>query len=205
VTAQIRQATVNDIPHLARFQTEAYGGYNEILYDGLVPGQSIESLVQSRFTQADTVPFYENHWVAMCEDQVAGGIHSFAMKDMEKFPRDPLVPEARHAIAEEYLHYLPAPDTYYIHALTVYPEFRGKGIASLLLSLGLKHANDEGFTECSLYVFAENTPAVALYRKHKFKVANRWLVTEHPLLYYSGDMLLMTCAAPHYDELTRER
>jgi ribosomal protein S18 acetylase RimI-like enzyme len=197
---QIRQATGDDIPHLARFQTEAYGGYNEVLYDGLIPGQSIESLVQPQFAQPDTTPFYENHWVAMYDGQVVGGIHAFAMKDMEKFPRDPLVPEARHAMAEEYLHHLPAPDTYYIHALAVYPEFRGKGIATILLSLGLKHAENEGFAECSLYVFAENTSAVALYKKYGFKVANRYRITEHPLLYYSGDTLLMTCAVPHYNK-----
>lgn len=196
---QIRQATDDDIPHLARFQTEAYGGYNEVLYDGLVPGQSIESLVQPQFAQPNTTPFYENHWVAMYDSQVAGGIHAFAMKDMEKFPRDPLVPEARLAIAEEYLHYLPIPESYYIHVLAVYPEFRSKGIATILLSLGLKHAENEGFAECSLHVFAENAPAVALYKKYNFKVTNRYLPTEHPLLYYSGDALLMTCAVPHYN------
>ena len=194
MTTEIRRATADDIPHLARFQTEAYGGHNEILYDGLVPGRSFESLVQRQFAQPNTTPFYENHWVAMRDGQVAGGIHAFAMGDVAKFPRDPLVPEERQAIAEECLCHLPAPDTYYVLALAVYPEFRGKGIASTLLSLGLKHAADEGFAECSLHVFAENVAAVALYKKHGFKVANHHPVTQHPLLYYSGDMLLMICA-----------
>lgn len=193
MSTQIRPATADDIPHLARFQTAAFGGYNEVLYDGLAPGRSTESLVQPQFAQPDTTPFFENHWVAMCDGQVAGGIHSFAMADMAKCPRDPLVPEERHTMVEEYLRYLPAPDAWYVHALAVYPEFRGKGIASTLLSLGFKQARDEEFAECCLYVFAGNVAAVTLYKKHGFKVVNRHRVTQHPLLYYPGDMLLMTC------------
>ena len=193
MTTEIRRATADDIPHLARFQIKAYGGYNEILYDGLVPGQSTESLVQPQFARPNTTPFYENHWIATCDGQVAGGIHAFPMEDMAEFPRDPLVPEERHALSEECLPHLPAPGTYYVHALAVYPEFRRKGIASTLLSLGRKHAAEKGFAECSLYVFAENVRAVALYKKHGFKEAGRYSVTEHPLLYHPGDMLLMTC------------
>ena len=70
---------------------------------------------------------------------------------------------------------------------------RGGG-GKTLVSLGLKQAAEEGFAECSLHVFAENDAAVALYKKHGFKEAGRHLVTQHPLLYYSGDMLLMICA-----------
>ncbi len=193
MATEIRRATADDIPHLARFQIQAYGGYNEVLYDGLVPGQSTESLVQPQFAQPNTTPFYENHWIAMHGGQVAGGIHAFPMEDMAGFLRDPLVPEERHEMAEEYLHHLPAPGTYYVHALAVNPEFHRKGIASTLLSLGLKHAAEKGFAECSLYVFAENVGAVALYKKHGFKEVGRYTVTEHPLLYFTGDMLLMTC------------
>ena len=181
MTTEIGRATVDDIPHLARFQIAAYGGYNEVLYDGLVPGQSTESLVQPQFARPSTTPFYENHWVAMHDGQVAGGIHAFAMEDMAKFPEDPLVPKERYAMAGEYLQYLPAPGTYYVYTLAVYPEFRGRGIASTLLSLGFKHAADEDFAECSLHVFAENVAAVALYKKHGFKVVNRHPITEHPL------------------------
>ena len=130
----------------------------------------------------------------MRDGQVAGGIHAFPWEDIAEFPPDPLVPEERYAMADEALRNLPAPGTYYVHALAVYPEFRRKGIASTLMSLGFKHAAEKGFAECSLYVFAENVGAVAFYNKDGFKEAGRYTVTEHPLLYFSGDMLLMTCA-----------
>ncbi len=193
MNTEIRQATADDIPHLARFQTMISGGYNEFLYDGLAPGQSFESLIQPQFARPNTTPYYENHLIAMSDGQVAGGMHACPMEDMAGFLRDPLVPEERHEMAEEYLHYIPAPGTYYIHALAVYPEFHRKGIASILLSLAFKQAAKNGFAQCSLYVFAENAGAVALYRKYGFREAGRYTFMKHPLMYYTGDMLLMTC------------
>ena len=193
MATETRRATLDDIPHLARFQIEAYGGCFEVLYDGLMQGQSLESLVQSQLTRPDTTPYYENHWIAMHEAQVAGGILAFPMDDLAELPRDPRVPEERHEMAEGFLPHLPAPGTYYIHTLTVYPEFHRKGIATTLLSLGLGHAREKGFAKCSLYVFAENVGAIALYKKYGFKETDRGPVTEHPLFYNTGDMVLMTC------------
>jgi ribosomal protein S18 acetylase RimI-like enzyme len=193
MTTEIRRATADDIPHLARFQTAAYGGGNEVLYDGLAPGQSTESLVQPQFSQPDTTPFYENHWIAMCDGRVAGAMHAFPMEDMAGFLRDSLVPEERHEEAGEYLHQLPAPGNYCIHVLVVYPEFHRKGIASILLSLALKQAAEKGFAECSLYVFSDNVGAIALYKKYGFKAAGRCPMAEHSLYYFAGDMVHMTC------------
>lgn len=191
---EIRRATLDDIPHLARFQIEAYGGYIEVLYEGLGSGLSPESLILSQFEQPNTTPFFENHWVAVHGGQIAGGMHAFPMEDMAGFIRDPVVPEDRHEVAEEFLHHLTAPGTYYIHVLVVYPEFHRKGIASAFLSLALEIAREKGFAECSLCVFEENVGALALYKKHGFRVADRYAIKEHPLLYYTGNNFLMTRA-----------
>jgi ribosomal protein S18 acetylase RimI-like enzyme len=194
MTTEIRRATADDIPHLARFQIAAAGGYNEIFYDGLAPDRSLESLVEPQFAVPNTVPFYENHWVAVCDGRIAGGVHAFPFEDVAKFPEDPLVPKERYAMVTDMYDRLTAPGTYNVYVLAVYPEFHGMGVGSTLLSLGLRHGAESGFTECSLHVFAENVAAVALYEKHGFKEASRYPVTRHPLLYHPGDMLLMTCA-----------
>jgi ribosomal protein S18 acetylase RimI-like enzyme len=193
MTTDIRRATADDIPHLARFLIAAAGGYNEFFYDGLAPGRSIESLVEPQFSLPNITPFYENHWVAVCDGRVAGGIHAFPFDDLANFPEDPLVPKERYAMVIEMYDRLPAPGTFHVYVLAVYPEFRGKGIGSTLLSLGLRHAAESGFAECSLHVFAENVTAVALYEKHGFEVAGRHDILQHPLLHFSGDTLLMTC------------
>ncbi len=170
----------------------AHGGWNEAMYDGLVPGQSVEEIIQSEFAQPDTTYFYENHWIASWDGQIAGGLHAYPWDDMANDPPNPLIPEERYAI-DEPVHCLPAPGTYYIHALAVYPDFGRKGIGFTLLSLAREQAAEKDFTDLSLYVFAQNVGAVALYERHGYKVAGRSPVVEHPLLRYTGDLLLMTC------------
>ncbi len=184
---------MDDFPHLGQFRIMAHGGFNEAIYDGLVPGQSVENIIQSEFAQPGTTPFYENHWIALWDGQIAGGLHAYPWDDMANDPRNPLIPEERYAL-EEPFHRLPAaPGTYYVHALSVYPEFGRKGIGSTLLSLAREQAAEKGFTDLSLYVFAQNIGAVALYEKNGYKVAGWSPLVEHPLLRYTGDIFLMTC------------
>ena len=44
-------------------------------------------------------------------------------------------------------------------------------------------------------VFAENTGAVSLYKKHGYKEMDRGPVDPHSRAFYSGEVLLMTCQA----------
>ena len=170
----------------------AHGGFNEAIYASLVPGQSIENIIQPEFAEPDSTYFYENHWIASWDDQIAGGLHVYSWDDMANDPLNPLIPKERYAL-EEPFHLLTAPGTYYIHALAVYPEFGRRGIGSCLLSLARDQAAEKGFTDLSLYVFAQNVGAVELYEKHGYRVAGRSPVVEHPLLRYTGDVLIMTC------------
>lgn len=54
-------------------------------------------------------------------------------------------------------------DTYYIHALSVKPEFRGKRIGYLLIDAAIQRAKDRGFKRFQLDVLSDN-PAVEFYR-----------------------------------------
>ena len=190
MTLRIRGATTADFPHLAQFRIMAHGGFNEAYYDGLVPGKSVEEIIQPEFAQKGTTPYYENHWIASWDDRIAGGLHAYPWDDMANDPPNPLIPEDRHAL-EDPFHRLTAPGTYYIHALAVYPDFGRKGIGAALLSFARDLAAEKGFADLSLYVFAQNIGAVALYEKHGYKLAGRSPLVEHPLLRYTGDILLM--------------
>jgi len=170
----------------------AHGGLNEAIYDGLVPGQSVEEIIQPEFAQPGTTPFHENHRIASWDGRIAGGLHAYPWDDMEDDPPNPLIPEERFEIGEPF-HHLTAPGSYYIHALAVYPEFGRKGIGSTLLSLARDQAAEKSLTDLSLYVYAQNVGAVALYEKHGYEVAGRSPLVEHPLLRYTGDVLIMTC------------
>jgi ribosomal protein S18 acetylase RimI-like enzyme len=54
-------------------------------------------------------------------------------------------------------------DTYYIHALAVKPEYRGKRIGFHLIDNAIKKARDQGYKKFQLDVMSDN-PAVEFYR-----------------------------------------
>ncbi len=169
----------------------ADGGCDEALYDGLFPDQSIESVLEPNYSQSGTTDFYENHWIAEQDGQIAGGLHAFPFDDYANDPPpDPRVPEERYVLLQPFDN-LPAPGTYYVNVLSVYPEFCRRGIASSLLSLACKHAKEKTFTEISLLVYGGNVGAVTLYEKLGFKVVGREPVVEHPLVRYTGEAFLM--------------
>ena len=112
------------------------------------------------------------------DGQIAGALHAFPFDDYANDPPpDPRVPEERYAILKPFED-LPAPGTYFVNAISVYPEFCRRGIASSLLSLAFEHGKEAAFTEISLLVYGGNTGAVALYEKRGFKVVGREPVVE---------------------------
>ena len=54
-------------------------------------------------------------------------------------------------------------DTYYIHALSVKPEARGKRVGYALIENAIKKAREQGFAKLQLDVLSDN-PAVGFYR-----------------------------------------
>ena len=54
-------------------------------------------------------------------------------------------------------------DTYYVHALAVKPEFRGKRIGYQLIDGAINRAKEQGYKRFQLDVLSDN-PAVGLYR-----------------------------------------
>jgi len=54
-------------------------------------------------------------------------------------------------------------DTYYIHALSVKPAFRGKRVGYLLIDAAINRAKEQGYKKFQLDVLSDN-PAVEFYR-----------------------------------------
>lgn len=54
-------------------------------------------------------------------------------------------------------------DTYYVHAIAVKPEFRGKRVGYLLIEHAMNTGHDNGFKKFQLDVLSDN-PAVEFYR-----------------------------------------
>lgn len=62
------------------------------------------------------------------------------------------------------------PDEMIVESLAVAPEFRGRGIGSLLLEEAVAQAKKQGFVRVRLYVASGNERALSFYHRHKFVV-----------------------------------
>ena len=188
---EIRNAIEADCSHLTRIRMFAHGGFNEALYEGL--DNSVEEIIETELCDSDSTEYYKNYWVALENETIAGGILAFPFDDQNPDLDHPLLPGDR-LVLEKPFETIEAPGTYYIHAITVFPEFTRRGVGSILLDLVREHAITRNFSELSLYVFAENSGAISLYKKHGYQEMARSTLVPHPKFIYSGDVLLMTCA-----------
>ena len=168
----------------------AYGGCNEAIYDGLFSDRTIEKILEPQFLRSGVTAFYENHWVAEQDNQVTGGLHAFPFDDFAGDTPDPRVPEERFAVMQPFAN-LPAEGTYFINALSVYPEYGRKGLGLSLLRLACQHAREKMFSEISLHVYGGNVGAVKLYKKNGFRIAGRHPIVEHPRIPFKGEAYLM--------------
>ncbi len=72
-----------------------------------------------------------------------------------------------------------APGTWYVNVLASYPEFRGKGYGTRLLSIGERLAADAGKIGLSIIVSDANTKARRLYERCGYRaIAERPMVKE---------------------------
>ena len=189
MTIQIRKARVADFPALVGIRLLAHGGFNEALYENLA--RPVEAILESELADPTSIEFYGHYSVAVCEGRVAGGLSAFPFDDEDAEREHPELPRERLAL-EAPFESMPAPGSYFIHAITVFPAYERRGIGSVLMNLACQQAVAQGFTTMSLYVFAQNGGAIALYRKHGFAEAGRSPLIPHPRLQYSGDVVLMT-------------
>ncbi len=186
----LRPATKADIPDLSKLLLMATDGIVASLYDGVIPGLATHEIVERRLAREDTCDSYVNCWVAADREWIAGNLHAYPLDDVANDPPDPLVPEGRIAVLEPFeALYRRAAGSYYINVIAVYPDYRRQGLGGRLLDLA--QAEARGFSQLSLAVFEENASAVRLYERAGFTVAARAPVAPHPLIPFSGDLLVM--------------
>jgi ribosomal protein S18 acetylase RimI-like enzyme len=191
MAVEIRHACVADIPHIAYVAIQAFGGFAEVMYEGVVPDSTVQQIMEHRFSRTGTTSSVRNSRIAEEDGTVLGGLHAFPMDLMADDPLDPLIPKERFYMFEP-LQYLHAKGSYYIQAVAVYPEFQGRGVGRQLITEAEMEARAKGFKEMSLKVFAENVRAVARFESLGYREVCRQPVVHHERLRYGGDTLLMT-------------
>ena len=76
------------------------------------------------------------------------------------------------------------PDAYFLSRMGISPEYRGRGLGSYVVGSFLEQGRAEGFNHFQLHVFAENEPAVRLYRSSGFVVEREFLLGEGRFRYF---------------------
>jgi ribosomal protein S18 acetylase RimI-like enzyme len=193
-----RRARKEDCAKIAELFSIASDGVADYIWTTLgEPGLTPLEFGAKRYAREPVEsPFsYRNCIVVELDGQVAGMLVSFVMPEEEPAPEkaeaepapEPGEPDVLAPYSE-----LETPGSYYVCAMALFPEYRGRGLGTGLLEIVRELAREADCTELSLIVFEQNEAAVRLYQRHGYKVADRRAVVPHPLIHYTGDALLMT-------------
>lgn len=184
-----RPAGKNESGMLAELTIIAGAGVFEYLLDDLLENMTAVELLAAYFRTDNPTYCWNNAVVAESMGNVAGMILAYPFREF-KLEDDLVLTEDRQALIAVF-NALPCPDSYYISAMAVYPEFRSLGAGGALLGYVVESAIDRRFKKLSLHVLEQNTEAVRLYHRHGFRETQKKLLPEISHLRYGGKVMLM--------------
>lgn len=181
----LRYATADDLTLVSRVVTEVSEGIVECLFSGLLPMQEAADVLSLAFGRSVAPYVPENVILAEVQNQVAGLLFSYDAKEqqipvlMENFLTAKRIDPVREVLTatEE--------NSLWVNTLWVNPDFRGRGLAQLLLECAADKAREMNLTKLALHAFAENEAALRLYQKAGFEAVRNVtmrgaLVERHP-------------------------
>lgn len=179
-----RPATKADCGKIAALYRISSDGVADYIWTKhAAPREDILEFGRKRYEREGSAFSYENCTVVEIDGQVAGMLVAFPMYvDPSAVEDDPVL--APYSKLEE-------DNSYYICGMALFPEFRGRGVGTRLLSLAEQHAVEKGFEKLSLIVFEQNTGARQLYGRSGYVEVAREPVYPHPLIHHTGDAVLM--------------
>lgn len=193
VSVTYRAARPEDSLILAELTNIASGGVVEYLFHDLLPGVSSVQIV-AQGLKSDLAPHsYKNGIVAERNGEVVGMAMSYA-SDLHG-----VTDEMRAFVPGDRLEHLKdfydarVENSWYLDALAVNPEFRGKGIGTELIGLVKAKARDKGYRTLSLITFADNETALRVYRRAGFERAREVEILPNEFIDHEGGGLLLEC------------
>jgi len=179
-----RPATRADARTIAELFSIASDGVSDYIWSkDAGPRDDLLDVGQQRYELEDSNFGFRNATMVCAGTEIVGMLLAFPMQiDEEYVESDPvLAPMAK----------LEEPDSYYICAMAVFPQYRGMGIGSRLLDRAEEKCRSHELNKLSLIVFDENIGARRLYERSGFVEANRDEIVPHPLIRMTGNALLM--------------
>jgi len=191
---EIKKASLQDCYSVAELALIAGEGIPAFFWEqARKNGEDIIS-VGARNLESETENFsYKNAHVAVVDGKIGGMLLAYrlpaseAAEDLGELPQfiRPLV-ELEQCV----------PESFYVNMLACYPQFRGKGIGSALMSIVDQLAQDAGCHISSVEVFEQNEGALKLYQRLGYNIAESRQVIPHSCHPYTGEIFLLTKAVP---------
>jgi ribosomal protein S18 acetylase RimI-like enzyme len=182
-----RRATPADIPALAQLVEFASEGFSLHFWTQVAgPNRDPWEIGRQRVSSETVGVSYRNALIAEEAGTIIGALIGY-----------PLVEESDHGDALHPLlvplHELMmlAPNTWYVHVLAAFPEYRSRGIGTSLLAVADKLAASAGAPGLSLITSDTNTGARRLYERNGFREAARRRMVKNGWQHPGADWVLM--------------
>jgi ribosomal protein S18 acetylase RimI-like enzyme len=178
LTPPFRLATPADAPAMAELVNMAGEGLPLYLWTGMAePGEDAWDVGRRRARRGEGSFSWGNTVALQHDGKVAACLIGYRLPEAPK-PIDYDTMPAMFVPLQE-LENL-APGTWYVNVLATYPQHRGKGYGTKLLSLAEQIAADAGAAGLSIIVSDGNTGARRLYERSGYReVASRPMVKEN--------------------------
>ena len=150
-TVHLRPARPDDAELLGEMLVEAGGGMFEVLLDGVVPGVTPAQMMAEAAREPESGFSYRRTTVVE-----AGGV---PVGSLTAFPADQFGNDTSSLIPAERLIYLQPVRTlldrgsWYVAAIAIRPEQRGRHLGGRLLQATFAQAHEQGFPRVSLHVW----------------------------------------------------
>ncbi len=186
--ANIRPARQADAPALAAVELLTAPEFATFLLDGLFKDRSVGAVLSTIYAREGTDSF-EWSWVAEAEGQPVGAIGAYPVSLVA-------APTDTGEAAERLAYYAPIaramrPDAFHIGRLGVLEPYRRQGIARALIDAATSVAGNHGERRVTLFVWADNAPALAFYDSLGFAELDRITLPPHPRASRHGPMILL--------------
>jgi ribosomal protein S18 acetylase RimI-like enzyme len=188
-----RPAEIADCAKIAELIDMASDGVVEYLFHDLIPKMTPVQIMAYNLEKDNYPHSYNSVIVAADGPNVVGMALSY--------------PSSFHKITDEMIGFFPnerlehlsdfyrshVPDSWFLDAIGVDETCRKKGIGAMLIELTKEKAKDHGYGIVSLIAFADNSPALALYKVHGFQSVKKINLEGNEFIPHYEGCLLLKC------------
>lgn len=196
MTIKYRHAEKADSAKIAELIDMASDGVVEYLFRDLIPKMTPVQIMAYTLEKDNYPHSYKSAIVAADGTNTVGTALSY--------------PASYHKVTDEMIGFFPnerlehlgdfysshVPDSWFLDALGVDETYRKKGIGTRLIELTKERAKHNGYGILSLIAFADNLPALALYKVHGFRVVKEINLEGNEFIpHHDGCLLLKSSIA----------